>query len=90
MAISIELPRQYEESLRAEWGDLERATKEALVIESYRRAKLSLGEVASIIGLPTRIAAQQWLAARGVPLNYDQMDLEADRQTQNRLLGLDP
>lgn len=89
MSISIELPPQYEESLRTEWGNFEQAAKEALVIESYRTGKLSLGEVASILGLPTRIVAQEWLSKRGVPLNYDQSDLEADRQTLNRLHHLD-
>ncbi|HLL89257.1 MAG TPA: UPF0175 family protein [Tepidisphaeraceae bacterium] len=85
MALLIDIPKDVEQSLREQWGDLERAATEALVIESYRAGKLSLGGVGRALGLPTSLAAQDWLAARGVELNYDLNDLEADRATLGRL-----
>jgi predicted HTH domain antitoxin len=89
MSVTIELPRGYEESLRSCWGDLARATKEALVIESYRTAKIGLGAVVELLELPTRIAAQEWLAHRRIPLNYDLDDLNEDRATLSRLFKIE-
>jgi predicted HTH domain antitoxin len=87
MAITIQFPGQVEDTLRANWGDLDQAAKEALIIESYRQAKISLGDVARGLGLETRIGAQQWLANHGIPLNYDIADWEADCNTLHTLFG---
>ena len=81
MSISFSLPKDIEAALVGEFGDLGQAAKEALTIEGYRRGRLSLGYVARILGLATSIQAQEWLAQRGVPLNYDAEDLDADRRT---------
>lgn len=69
---------------RAFGPDLDRAAVEALVIEGYRTAKLTAGEVAGILGLDTSIAAQSWLAKHGIELNYSIDDLDADRQTLSK------
>jgi len=84
MSINIEIPKKSEEALRAEWGDLEQAAKEALLIESYRAGKVSVGFLAETLGMGV-IEADQWLAKRGVPLNYSVDDLDADRKTLNDL-----
>ncbi len=85
MTVSFEISRPTEEALRAAWGDLSLAAKDALIIESYRTGKISVGKVAEILGLETSIEGQAWLASRGVDLNYDLADLEADRATLRRL-----
>jgi predicted HTH domain antitoxin len=85
MAISIDIPKDVEDTLRSEWGgNLEQATKEALLIESYRTGRITLGSLAQTLGL-SRWDAEAWLGARGVKWNYDADDLEADRQTLARL-----
>lgn len=84
MAINIDIPQPIEDVLRGEWGDLDRAAKEALIIESYRQGKVSLGYVAEVLGFATSIEAQQWLAQRKVPVNYELSDLEADRETLDK------
>ncbi len=89
MAITIHIPEQIEEALRAEWGDLDQAAKESLIIESYRAGKISLGQVAHALGLETRIEAQSWLANRRVPLNYGLADLDADRRTLGKLFNVE-
>jgi predicted HTH domain antitoxin len=66
---------------RAFGPDLDRAAIEALAIEGYRTARLTLGEVAQILGLETSIAAQSWLSQHGVELNYSVEDLRADRES---------
>ncbi len=79
MAVSLHIPKETETALRAEWGDLERAALESLLIESYRLGKISVGLIAQTLGLGV-IQADQWLAHRGVVLNYTQRDLEQDRK----------
>lgn len=81
MAVTFDLPADVEQDLRQEWQDLDQAAKEAFVIYGYNTGRLSLGYVAHILGLDTTLQAQQWLADRGVPLNYSVEDLEADRRT---------
>ncbi|MFZ4574194.1 MAG: UPF0175 family protein [Phycisphaerales bacterium] len=82
MAISINMPKDDEQALRAAWGDgLDRAAREGLLIESYRAGKISLGYLAELLGLETSIEAQGWLSKRGIHLNYSLEDLEADRKS---------
>jgi len=83
---TLSLPGETEKTLQRAFGpDLDRAALEALAIEGYRTAKLTAGEVARILGLGTSLAAQTWLAHRGIPLNYSLEDLEADRAALARL-----
>ena len=51
MGISIELPSALEDKLRAALGDLDSAAKEAMLVELYRQAKISHGELAASLGL---------------------------------------
>ena len=75
----LNVPVDASETLRRAFGaDLDRAALEALAIEGYRTARLTAGEVARVLGLATSIAAQEWLAQRGVEPNYGADDLKAD------------
>jgi predicted HTH domain antitoxin len=85
MAITITLPPDLENELRKEFPDLEQAAKESLFIESYRTGRISLGTLAEGMGLPTTVVAQEWLASRGVALNYGTEDFEQDLRTIDRL-----
>jgi predicted HTH domain antitoxin len=87
MAVIIDIPKRIEDALRAEWGDLEQAARDALLIESYRSGKISIGFLAESLGIGV-IEADRWLAERGVPLNYSAEDLEADRKTLGELFGV--
>ena len=51
MVIKVELPEAIEEKLRADFGDLAAAGKEAMLIELYRQRKISHGELAESLGL---------------------------------------
>lgn len=62
-----------------QWTDLERTAKEALLIESFRTGKVSVGFLAETLGMGV-IEAQTWLSRRGVPLNDSARDLDADRR----------
>ncbi len=89
MAILIDIPKEVEDDLRAEWGNLEQAAKEALLIESYRSGKISIGYLAQILGMGV-IEAENWLGQRGVTWNYSVEDLAADRKTLADLFGEKP
>ncbi|TWT41976.1 hypothetical protein RAS1_31020 [Phycisphaerae bacterium RAS1] len=84
MSIKVDIPARVESILRAEWGDLSQAAKEALAIESYRAGKISIGFLAEMLAMGV-IEADAWLARRGVPLNYSAEDLEADRRDLREL-----
>ena len=86
MHVNINIPQEAEAVLRREWGDLDQAAKEALLTESYRAGKVSIGFLAETLGL-SRWDAQRWLGQRGVTWNYDVDDLESDRRTLAELSG---
>ena len=46
MSITFTLPASVEEDLRAQLGDLDKAAKEAAMVELYRQHKLSHGRLA--------------------------------------------
>jgi predicted HTH domain antitoxin len=85
MAVSFELPKKVEDDLRGELGDLNRAAKEALLIECYRQARISIGYLAQALDMGV-LEADEWLRKRGVPLNYTPEDLKSDIETLERIL----
>jgi predicted HTH domain antitoxin len=88
MPVIIDMPKELEDSLRRQWGgDLSRAAKEALAVESYRSGKISIGFLAHMLGMGV-VEAQEWLSRRNVPLNYGLDDLEVDRKTLSDLFGV--
>ena len=87
MAVSIDIPKEAEDALREEWGgNLEQAAKEALLIESYRTGRISIGYLAQLLCLSRR-ETETWLGSRGVHWNYGIEDLEADRKTLNEIFA---
>lgn len=51
MAFTIDLPKELEQNLRREFDDLDRAAKEALLVELYRQDKLTHCELAQALEL---------------------------------------
>jgi predicted HTH domain antitoxin len=64
---------------------IDRKGLEALAIEGYREGKLSLGEVAELLGLATSLDADRWLAELGVGLRYSPDDFQEDCRTLDKL-----
>ncbi len=84
MSITFELPKEVEQSLRERFGDLSNAAKEAFVVQGYREGRLSVGQVAAVLGKGV-VEAHAWLSEKGAPLNYSPGDLEEDRKTLSDL-----
>lgn len=51
MTVSFELPCEMEQSLREELDNLDRTAKEALLVELYRRRKLTRHQLSGALGL---------------------------------------
>lgn len=86
MAITFQLEDALEDQLRRDLGNLDEAAKEALLIEAYRRGKLSIGRLARTLGFGV-LEADEWLAKRGVALNYTISDFNDDKDTLRNLKG---
>jgi hypothetical protein len=68
MTVSFQLPEELERHLRRELGDLDRAAKEAALIELYRQKKVTHHELATALGL-SRFGTDDLLKRYGV--NYE-------------------
>jgi hypothetical protein len=60
MAITFDLPGDIEQNLRRSMGDLERAAKEAALVELYRQGRLSHRDFCRALGL-SRMEAEEVL-----------------------------
>jgi predicted HTH domain antitoxin len=87
MAVTFQLPEDVERRLRAECADLDAEVREASALELFRRGKLTHYELSQILGLD-RLETDAYLKHHNVYEGSLTMeDLEADRQTLERLLG---
>jgi predicted HTH domain antitoxin len=87
MAVLINMSLEAERLLKAEWGDLSQAAREALAIESYRQGKLSVGQCAEVLGL-SFAQTEVFLRSRGVDLAMTIDDLRSDQEGLKRILDL--
>jgi len=85
MFIQIALPDDFALLLKDKWGDLEHKMLEMLVIEAYKEGSISAGKVRELLGMSTRLEADQFLKAKGVYLHYDLADFQIDRSTHEQL-----
>ena len=85
MAVLIEISAEAERLLKAEWGDLGQAAREALAIESYRQGKLSIGQCGEVLGL-SLVETEAFLRGRGVDLGLTLQDFQHDQDCLNRVL----
>jgi predicted HTH domain antitoxin len=79
MQISVELPDDIAEILKAAWRDFPRGVLEAVAVEGYRGGALSRYEVGRILGL-SFWDAEAFLKERRAYLAYNEEDLEQDRR----------
>jgi len=90
MIVSFDLPMEVQKMLSASGLDPKQIAKEALFLELFRKEQLSHHELAQELGL-SRLETDSLLVRHGI---YEQSltleDLEADRQTLQRVLGSAP
>jgi predicted HTH domain antitoxin len=87
MKVTIDVPDAMQQTLEAQLGQsLDQAAKEAVAIAWYQAEKLSIGQVAELLGI-TVYEAQALMKERGILTPYSVADFEQDRDTLHRLLG---
>jgi hypothetical protein len=90
LTVKLDLPPDVEEKLRREARDLDADVKEAYALELFRQRKLSHYELSRVLGLD-HFETDGWLKRHNVFEGSLTMgDLEADRQTLERVLGKAP
>ncbi|NEP10562.1 MAG: UPF0175 family protein [Symploca sp. SIO2C1] len=85
MEIRISLPDNMARYLEDKWGNLERRTLEAIIVEAYREGSISAGKVRELLGMNTRLEVDAFLKSKGIHLAYNETDFEEDRQTHKQL-----
>jgi predicted HTH domain antitoxin len=85
MSLVIDITPETERLLQAEWGDLNKAAREALIIESYRQGKLSLGQCSEIFGM-SLLDTEAFFHSRGVDLPLTEEDISRDQERLERML----
>jgi len=87
MAVTFQLPAEVEQKLRAQNSNLDREAKEAYGLELFRQGKLTHYELSQVLGLD-RFETDAYLMNHNVfEGSLTNEDLEADRQTLDRILG---
>lgn len=88
--ICFDLPAELEEKLRREVHDLDADVKDVYVIELFRRGQLSHCELSKILGMD-RFETDAWLKRHNIfEGSLTMADLESDRQTLERVIGIPP
>ena len=87
MAVTIQLPADVEQRLRAQTPDLDTELKEAVVLDLFRRGKLSHYELSKILGLD-RFETDAYLKRHNVVEgSLTMQDLDEQARTLDRVLG---
>ena len=87
MSVTIEIPKHIEDALVREFGgSLADTAKEALAIALYQSQKLSIGQVAEMLGI-TVYEAAGLMKSRGIEAPYSMADFDCDQESLERLLG---
>jgi len=85
--VTLDFPTDVEEKLRRETPNLDADVKEAYALELFRRGRLSHCELSRVLGLD-RFETDAYLKRHNVfEGSLTMADLEADRQTLDRVLG---
>lgn len=83
MSVTLDLDEAVIEKLPLKSGDLKRDMRIELACRYYAKGWLSLGQAARLAELD-RFALGEELAARDIPRQYDESDLEADLKYAGR------
>jgi hypothetical protein len=85
MQVTVDIPDDVAERLKAAGGDLPRRALEALALEEYRRGRLTKPELRRLLGFGTRDALDGFLKAHEVFESYGLDDLARERDDLERL-----
>lgn len=84
MPIVFELPADIEKQLRQQYPQLDQDAKQAFAAEGYRTRKLSIGQVADILGTSI-YEAEGFLKQRGIILELSEDEIREDLDSLREL-----
>ena len=88
MEIILTIPDALASVLQSTHGDdLGRAALEGLALDGYNAGALSRYQVQQLLGFSNRWDTEEWLGQNKATVQYSLDDLEADRNTLDRILG---
>ncbi|EIZ84334.1 MULTISPECIES: UPF0175 family protein [Methylobacterium] len=85
MNLSVPIPDDLAERLRAGGADIERRALEAFAAEEYRAGRLTHPELRRMLGFSTHAALDAFLKARSIYEPYGIADFERERADLARL-----
>ena len=85
MQVTVDIPDDLAERLKAAGGDLSRRALEALALEGYKRGQLTKPELRRLLGFGSRNALDGFLKAHNVFEAYSLDDLARERHALDRL-----
>ncbi len=85
MQLTIDIPDDLAERLKAAGGDLSRRAIEAFALEEYKRGQLTKAQLRRLLGLGTRDALDGFLKAHDLFESYSLDDLARERCDLERL-----
>jgi hypothetical protein len=85
MHLTLHIPDDVAERLKAAGGDLSRRALEALALEEYKHGRLTKAELRRLLGFGTRYALDGFLKAHDVFESYSLDDLARERHDLERL-----
>lgn len=77
VSVTIELPDQLEERLRAKYGSLDQVAREAFLVDLYRRQEITEAQFATALGIH-RLEVDGVLKGHGVMLELSDDEFAAD------------
>jgi hypothetical protein len=85
MQVTVHIPDDMAERLRARGGDLSRRALEAFALEEYKCGRLTTAEMRHLLGCGSRDAFDGFLKAHGLFETYSLDDLARERRDLARL-----
>ena len=85
MTVTVHIPDDLADRLRAQGGDLSRRILEMLALEEYKGGRITKPELRQMLGLETFFELDGFLKAHDVWIDYTSEDLERERAGLQRL-----
>ena len=85
--MTLEIPAEFERAFGDTPDEVRRRALECLVVEAYKKAKISRGQVRELLGL-NWYETEDFLAREGATYHYTVADLDDDIATGRRLLKI--
>ena len=85
MTVTIHIPDDLADRLRAQGGDLSRRILEMLALEEYKNGRITKPELRQMLGFETSFQLDGFLKAHDVWIDYTTEDLERERASLERL-----